>query len=135
MVRSDTQTFQYDSLDRLIKGTGTNEKYYREYDYDAIGNLTRAAIGTNQVDAVANATLYFYGIPLNKGGQGVVALPHAVTSYSGTRFLEQATDGDSDKDGLTESEEFNFATNPLNSDTDQDGIEDGRNRVVLDSIC
>ncbi len=125
LVRSDTQTFAYDSLDRLIKGTGTNEKYYRKYDYDAIGNLTRAAIGTNKVDAVANATTYTYGKFKTQNSKLKIFLPHAVTSYSGTRFLEQSSDEDVDKDGLTESEEFNFATNPLNSDTDQDGIEDG----------
>lgn len=39
--------------------------------------------------------------------------------------LDETGDGDSDDDGLTNLEEFNLSTSPVNPDTDADGLNDG----------
>jgi hypothetical protein len=41
-----------------------------------------------------------------------------------TKIVEQLTNVDSDKDGLSDKEEIQFKTNPLKVDTDNDGLSD-----------
>jgi hypothetical protein len=46
--------------------------------------------------------------------------------------MQDATQVDTDRDGLTDAEEVNLGTNPDDPDTDRDGIADGdevRNRT------
>ncbi|MBN2327865.1 MAG: hypothetical protein JXR73_11985 [Candidatus Omnitrophica bacterium] len=91
--------------------------------------VTNASVGEEfdhlpdeDADGVADAWEEIYGIPqpLDSSGNG---LPDAYTVLYPEVMDDPA--GDADDDGLTNLEEYEAETNPVNRDTDGDGLFDG----------
>ena len=68
----DSQTFQYDYLNRLTQATGTQPAYSRTYDYDLLGNF-------EQIEVDGETRVYAYD----------GSSPHAVTSISSSAMTQQ----------------------------------------------
>jgi hypothetical protein len=141
-------------LNGVVNPNGFNTTYYFEHGQDTTYGYRTSAINAGSgnddisVDArVAigdeNALYHFRLVAENSAGisfgrdktygydTDADSLPD---EWERTNFgdLSQKSGGDYDRDGLTNIEEYNLDTDPTNSDTDSDGILDGRDAFPND---
>src|SRR4051794_36150985 len=93
-------------------------------------NFGNAQNGASETESriIENRTLSLPDLGLGGVGQTTFILPEGISSVelqSDAASAGAAADVDSDSDGLTDSEERLVGTDPVNPDSDGDGIPDG----------
>lgn len=114
-------TYTYDDLNRVSSATYSDGSYVK-YSYDAGGNITQIISTAQNSDKNYNALPDDWEKKYNlKAKQG------------------SASNTDSDNDGLTDLQEYQYHTNPVKADSDSDGISDkwevthGSNPILIDA--
>jgi len=128
-IEDDTLNSNYSTCHTcvlIVDSTGTSERIFYatfgEIDIDSIG-----PVGTLFAGTLSNANLIevtidpvtFESIPVPNGET------RCIDSFSFNALIEGDVFLDSDGDGLTDEEEANLGTDPLNPDTDGDMLWDG----------
>jgi hypothetical protein len=92
----------------------------------ADGVVTAVQSGTVLVQATQEGASGIVSIQVAIGGQSHGGIPDSwLRSYGLDPNDPTIADQDPDRDGLTNLQEFQLGTNPINPDTDSDGLSDG----------
>jgi hypothetical protein len=93
---------------------------------DANGNVTAVSSGTVVIQANNDGATGIIAIPIVLAGSSHQGIPDSWALSYGLNPLDPTLAAeDPDHDGLTNLQEFMLGTNPINPDTDGDGLTDG----------
>ena len=116
-------------LRRYVRDNGAQDLIFHTFALsgdqralDVLGDMARAGLG-EQVQQTP-ATLDFLAVDVDRPGSRLV-LRDIVVMNGNALLRGSAPVADSDGDGLTDEEEAKAGTDPLNPDTDGDGVGDG----------
>jgi hypothetical protein len=123
--RSGEETIEF-RIDRLVGGPGSaveaNANFFNQRFSTGNGAWVRYR-GTPAGTVQAGKTYRFSYISISPGG----------TSASGNLLDGASFEIDQDADGLTDSVETNTGTDPLDFDSDDDGLKDGEEVITYDT--